>query len=178
MRSNRTCVRRRGCFPGAWHFASHLFAPQALDHLSVCCIPFFLVRERGGRDRPLHKAPRRSHRSGIGRNRCASDGGAQGVPLRRDSDVVVTQCNIRLALRAADRKKKKTPYAEKLIQPEKRKGISTNEWNSVHKLCKLPDASTTYASNSSSSPRYCYCMTDVYLSGTDSYSGGKSGYIF
>ena len=42
-------------------FASRLFAPEILDHLLTTCVchskPFFLLRERSGRNRPLREAP-------------------------------------------------------------------------------------------------------------------------
>ena len=57
-RTYHKCMRRRGCFPGAWSsrhlqvvYLHLIFGP------SICCVPFFLVSERSGRNCLLREAP-------------------------------------------------------------------------------------------------------------------------
>ena len=56
-----TCIRRPGCFPGAcssWHLQVICLHPKCWTIYCIChSVPFFLVNERSGRNRPLREAP-------------------------------------------------------------------------------------------------------------------------
>ena len=58
VRTYHTCMRRRGCSSRAWN-SLHLQAACVCTSTfgpSVCCVPFFLVSERSGRNRPPREA--------------------------------------------------------------------------------------------------------------------------
>ena len=62
MKYVRTCMRRPGRFPGAWSSwrlqVACLHQAKMLDHLlHVPFVPFFLVNQRNGWNRPLREMP-------------------------------------------------------------------------------------------------------------------------
>ena len=56
----RTCMRRPGCFPGAWsswHLHVTCFHLKCWTIYHIChSVPFFLVSERSGQNLPLREA--------------------------------------------------------------------------------------------------------------------------